>query len=121
MRPKLTVIGWIQVQKGAGFGQHPAFKGTAVDGRNSFGCGCRGPVGVEFNASHVCTGILGKLDQRAAIANTGINGRIGCTWYQQRADVLGFLDRQRVIAQLDASRIPHRSSKTFPAMYVAVP
>src|SRR5271165_4786187 len=51
VRPKLTVIGWIQVQERTAFRQHPALKRAAMDRRDSFPCGCRGPVRVEFDAS----------------------------------------------------------------------
>jgi hypothetical protein len=54
--------------------------------------------------------VFGYFSQRRAVADTWINGRIWCTWYQLRTDVSGFFHRQRVETELDPTRIPHRSS-----------
>src|SRR5664279_1373781 len=78
----------------------PGTQSAAVDGGDSFPGGCRGPVCVEFDAGQVPAGVFGDFDQRGTVADTGIDGLIWCRRQQQCANVLGFFDRQRVVAEL---------------------
>jgi hypothetical protein len=50
VRPKLAVIGRIQIQQRARFRQNPALKRAAVDGGNAIAVGGLGTVGIEFYA-----------------------------------------------------------------------
>jgi len=47
-----------------------------MDGGNSslYGNGCS--VRIEFNVGKMCAGVFGDLDQRPAVADTGIDGGI---------------------------------------------
>jgi hypothetical protein len=78
VRPKLAVIGRIQIQERTGLRQHPALKRAAVDGGNAIAAGGFGAIGIEFDAGQMGTGIACDLQQRGAIADTGIDGRIWC-------------------------------------------
>src|SRR5271169_3480090 len=61
VRPKLCVIGRIQVQERACFRQHPALKGAAVNGRYSLLGGGRSSVRVELDTCQVRVRILCDL------------------------------------------------------------
>src|SRR5664279_2038824 len=112
VRSNFAIVRWIQVQKRAGFRQHPALKNTAVDGCDAIfgGCGCS--VRIKFNAGQMSACVPSGLDQSGAIANTRINRRKGRGRHQQGADISGFLDRQRVVTEFDAASISHFSLRS---------
>src|SRR5271166_3912340 len=107
VRPKLAVIRRIQIQERASFRQHPALKNAAVDGGDSFSGGCRGPVCIEFNAGQVGTSVHGDLKQGRTVAGTRIDGRVRRRGHEQGADVLGFLHRQGIVTEFEATSISH--------------
>src|SRR5271157_3692234 len=107
VRPKLAIIGRIQIQERTGFRQHPALKRAAVDGGNAIAVGGFGTVGIEFDAGQVPAGVFGDFDQRSAVADTGIDGRIRRRGHEQGADVSGFLYRQGIVTEFEATSISH--------------
>ena len=107
MRSNFGVVRWIQIQKRAGFRQYPALKSTAEDRRDSFPGGCRGPVRVEFDGSEMSLRILRDLKQRCAVTNAGIDGRVRRRGREQGADVSGFLYRQGIVTEFEATSISH--------------
>ena len=58
MRPKLGVIGRIQIQERTGFRQYPALKRAAVDRGDAIPAGGCGTVGVEFDGGEMSAGVL---------------------------------------------------------------
>src|SRR5271166_2181096 len=105
--PKLVVIGRIQIQERTGFRQHPALKCAAMDGRDSFSGGCRGSVCIEFDAGQVGTSVHGDLKQGRTVAGTRIDDRVRRRGNEQGADVSGFLYRQGVVTEFEATSISH--------------
>src|SRR5271166_6462294 len=57
-------------------------------------------------------GIPRDLKKCRAVADTGIDGRILRRGHEQGADVLGFLYRQGIVTELEATSISHFSSTT---------
>jgi hypothetical protein len=110
---ELAVIERIEIQKRAGFCQHTALKRAAVNGGDPFRGGRCSPVCIEFNASGACAAVFGDFDQRRTVTDAGIDGGIRFGRKQERPNVLGFLDRQRVMAEFNAPCMPHVSSAVF--------
>ena len=52
-------------------------------------------------------GVLGDLKQCRAVTDTRINGRIRRRGHEQGADVLGFLYRQGIVTEFEATSISH--------------
>ena len=75
---------------------------TTVNGSDSLLGGCRSAVPVEFNACQVSIGILRDLQHGCTISCARVNGGIRCCRNQQRTDILGFLNRQGIIAKLQS-------------------
>src|ERR1035438_9713549 len=69
--------------------------------------GAFGTIGIEFDAGQVPAGVFGDFDQRGAVADTGIDGRVRRRGHEQGADVLGFLYRQRIVTEFEATSISH--------------
>jgi len=70
-----------------------------------------GSVGIEFDARQVGTPFFGYFDQRGAVADTGIDGCIRPGRNQERPNVLGLFDRQRIVTEFEPTRVPHGSSR----------
>src|SRR5271166_4943612 len=107
VRPKLAVIGRIQIQERTSFRQHPALKRAAVYGGNAIAVGGFGAIGIEFDAGEMSVGIPRDLKQCSAVADARITSRIRDGANEQGADVLGFLDRQGIVTELEATSISH--------------
>src|ERR1039457_5863643 len=107
VRANFGVVRWVQIQKRAGFRQYSALKSTAMDCRDAIlgGRGCS--VRVELNAGQMSACVPSDLDQSGAIANARIDRRVGRGGHQQGADISGFLDRQRVVTEFEATSISH--------------
>src|SRR5271157_6048078 len=112
VRPNLGVIGRIQIQQRARFRQYPTLKRAALDRGNASAVGGFGAIGVEFDGGEMSVGIPRDLKKCRAVADAGINGRIRRRGHQQGADVLGFLYRQGIVTELEATSISHSSSTT---------
>src|SRR3974390_3560519 len=90
---------------------YPALKGAAVHGRNSFLSRGGGSVGIEFDARQVGTPFFGYFDQRGAVSDTRVDGSIRSGRNQERPNVLGLFDRQRMVTEFEPTRVPHGSSQ----------
>src|SRR6516164_10738108 len=108
--PELAVIRWIEIQKRAGFCQHTALKRAAVNRRDPFRGGRCSPVRIEFNASGARAAVFGDFDQGRTVTEAGIDGCIRPGRNQECPNVLGFIDWQGIIAELEAAGVAHRSS-----------